>query len=205
MLGFWLNNLPKFFHYCQLQNFCSLNSVKSTIISPNYSAFKSGECVKDSNKDKHLRIISKRKKLSYYPIHHLGSIPNVHITSLKYINWEDKQPKFVTVHHVYYDCSYLLIKMTVLFSGSRIHLGDTKNKTICSVYQRRWPQHGIWAVQVKNFCQMHNQTPKGKFPKSFSLIHPAVQEKLWSQDLVTTYGRTGVNCRLAFILSLCLK
>ena len=29
---------------------------------------------------------------------------------------------------------------------------------------------------------MHNQTPKGIFPESFSLINPAVQEELQSQD-----------------------
>ena len=40
---------------------------------------------------------------------------------------------------------------------------------------------------------MQKHTPKGIFPESFSLIHPAVQVDLWSQDLVTdghTYGRT---------------
>ncbi len=31
-------------------------------------------------------------------------------------------------------------------------------------------------------CQMQNQTPKGIFPESFSLIHLIVMEELWSQD-----------------------
>ena len=57
----------------------------------------------------------------------------------------------------------------------------------------------------KNFCQMHNQTSKGKFPGSLSLIHQVVQEELWPKDLVThrlhtygyTYGYTGGVYRLA--------
>ena len=43
----------------------------------------------------------------------------------------------------------------------------------------------------KNFCQVHNQTPKGKFPEDFSSIHPAVQEELSGQDFcIRVYGRT---------------
>ena len=33
--------------------------------------------------------------------------------------------------------------------------------------------------------QRYNQTSKGKFPKSFSFIHPASYEEFWSQDFGT--------------------
>ena len=44
----------------------------------------------------------------------------------------------------------------------------------------------------KSFCQVHNQTPKGKFPEDFSSIYPAIQEELWSKDffILMTYGLT---------------
>ena len=44
----------------------------------------------------------------------------------------------------------------------------------------------------KHFCQVHNKTPKGKFPEDFSSIHPAVQEELSGQDFLSSVTDRGV-------------
>ena len=41
-------------------------------------------------------------------------------------------------------------------------------------------------MQHKNYCEMHNQTPTGKFPESFSRLEGDIVTKyFYSNDLLT--------------------